>query len=458
MNKFLAIIKTFFPRKRQYALNMLVSIFFVLLFIVLINYIASIHEYRIDLTESGSFTLSPQTIKILKNIKNDLKFIGFFNPDEKNRKRFMELTDIYKFYSNYISSEIVDPYKSPLKTKAFDVKKSGVVVIQYGAKTRKATAISESGITTAIKKLTTDALKTICFTEGHGECSISNSGATGCSIAGNALENDFYRTKQLLLLKIDRIPEECSVLVEKKKKKPFLKHETDIISKYLQKGGPALFLIEPGKSINLVSFARDYGIAVRNDIIVDKRSRLRGGDYTVPLVTEYEKHAITAGFNLPTFYPIARSVGPLKKELYEKAGLKVTPLLRASRDSWGETEITGKKLTMNFNSIVDTPGPVSIAAAAEGKGNKKFSFVVFGDASFANNSYFPLFGNGDLFLNTINWLTGEEDLIAIRPKDYRITPLILSRAQGITLWCVYIGALLLIITAGTIMFFHRKRL
>ena len=45
--------------------------------------------------------------------------------------------------------------------------------------------------------------------------------------------------------------------------------------------------------------------------------------------------------------------------------------------------------------------------------------VVIGDSDFVNNEYIVKGYNVDLFLNAINWLSGEEAIISIRPKSTR---------------------------------------
>jgi ABC-type uncharacterized transport system involved in gliding motility auxiliary subunit len=86
----------------------------------------------------------------------------------------------------------------------------------------------------------------------------------------------------------------------------------------------------------------------------------------------------------------------------------------------------------------DKPGPISLAAAVSApatdaktppaaEGNKadgenddkkpETRVVVFGDSDFASNGALGVQGNRDLFLNAINWLAQQENLIAIRPKD-----------------------------------------
>ena len=45
--------------------------------------------------------------------------------------------------------------------------------------------------------------------------------------------------------------------------------------------------------------------------------------------------------------------------------------------------------------------------------------VAVGSAAFANNRYINIFFNRDFFLNTANWLVGQEELISIRPRSVR---------------------------------------
>ena len=44
-------------------------------------------------------------------------------------------------------------------------------------------------------------------------------------------------------------------------------------------------------------------------------------------------------------------------------------------------------------------------------------FIVLGDSDFATNGASGIQGNGDLFVNMNNWLTQQENLISIRPRD-----------------------------------------
>ena len=71
------------------------------------------------------------------------------------------------------------------------------------------------------------------------------------------------------------------------------------------------------------------------------------------------------------------------------------------------------------------PAPAAGAAAPPADAQKRETRVVaFGDSDFASNDGIGIPGNPDLFVNTINWLAQQENLIAIRPKaadDRRVT-------------------------------------
>jgi ABC-type uncharacterized transport system involved in gliding motility auxiliary subunit len=55
--------------------------------------------------------------------------------------------------------------------------------------------------------------------------------------------------------------------------------------------------------------------------------------------------------------------------------------------------------------------------------------VAIGDSDFASNAYLGVEGNRDLFMNTVNWLAQQENLISIRPRDPADRRLTLTAAQ-----------------------------
>jgi len=60
--------------------------------------------------------------------------------------------------------------------------------------------------------------------------------------------------------------------------------------------------------------------------------------------------------------------------------------------------------------------------------------VVVGDSDFVNNEYIQKMYNADLFLNMVNWLSGEDAYISIRPKATRGSMLLMTPEQTQTIF------------------------
>jgi len=226
-------------------------------------------------------------------------------------------------------------------------------------------------------------------------------------------------------------------------------------------------MIDPETNTGLETWLADYGIRIENDIVVDRVSRLLGGDYFMPAVTEYESHEITKNFRYATFYPLARSVDIADSR---PEGMILTSIAKTSSNSWSERQLDQPEVS--FDPEKDKAGPVSLAVVgskkviinnpnkteetAENQGtdsssDRELRLAVFGDSDFITNKYYNLSGNGNFFLNTVNWLTEEEDLISIQPRTQVPRTIQLTPSQGRLLMFVSIillPALVLFIGLG----------
>jgi ABC-type uncharacterized transport system involved in gliding motility auxiliary subunit len=105
------------------------------------------------------------------------------------------------------------------------------------------------------------------------------------------------------------------------------------------------------------------------------------------------------------------------------------------------------------------PQPGEQPAATSKPPSGAARLVVFGDSDFAANGFFRLYGNGDLFLNVVNWLAADDEAISIRPKEARMSPLILnSEQEGAFFWVSVVilpGSALLV---GLVAWQWRRRL
>ena len=91
------------------------------------------------------------------------------------------------------------------------------------------------------------------------------------------------------------------------------------------------------------------------------------------------------------------------------------------------------------------------ATAKEGR------FVVVGSSNWVANNILRFNGNRDLFLNMMNWLSSDEDLISIRPKEQEDRRLNLSKRQMSTiLFSSMIGLPLVVVAAGLMVWWKRR--
>jgi ABC-type uncharacterized transport system involved in gliding motility auxiliary subunit len=236
-------------------------------------------------------------------------------------------------------------------------------------------------------------------------------------------------------------------------------------------------MLEAFQDGGLKEFLADYGVGLDDGMILDVNqvSQALGVSAVMPLVVQYGPSQITQDFkNVVTLYPLAR---PLTLQRDVK-GAALLPLATTTATSWekmGKDWMKGKQPNPNFDPQRDRKGPFTLAALAEIKlgqpktekgqeeakaGKKpdeaKTYLVVFGDVDFAANDYFNLFGNGDLFLNTANFLAAEEKQITIR-QESKIQPLALSALQVYGLFFLSLVAIPLVMLGAGIRAYLRRR-
>jgi len=385
------------------------------------------HFIRFDLTETKRYSLSEKSIKVLKLLNQPIKAMAFYGEGEFGRDRIEELLQEYSYNYPQFSYEFVSPTKNPAKVKEYGVQSHGTIVIEYKGKRKRVISREEEEITNAMLKLIREEKKTIYFLAGHGEKGIFN----GYTKFKEALEGENYQTKELVLLREEKVPDDASCLVIGGPKKNLFDPELQAITHYIENGGKLIIMIDPYFGSYLEEFLIQFGIMLNNNTIVDKTSRMLGGEYLFPVVTRYEPHPITRSLNYASFFPVARSL-KLKKENTKKA--EVEALAKTGKEAWGEANreglIEGKA---SFDQNTDIPGPLVIGAVASiptKEGKRKARLVVYGDSDFASNDYLDVSGNKDLILSTIGWLAEEESLVSIRPREWGYTPIILTQAQS----------------------------
>jgi ABC-type uncharacterized transport system involved in gliding motility auxiliary subunit len=460
----------FAGRQARFGSLALASIVVVVAILAAINYLGTRHDKRWDLTTAKQFSLSDQTRKVLQDLKEPVHVKVFARSDDF--QRFRDRLDEYKYASKQVDVEYLDPEKKPALAQQYGITALGTVVFEYHGRNEKATSDGEQELTNALIKVIQGRQPKVYFTTGHGEKDTTSADRTGYNTISSALTSDNFVVDKLVLAQQKDVPADADVLVIAGPQTDFLQPEIDMLKAYLAKGGKAFIMLDPVlkpgqmQPTGLQALLMDWGITADNDVVLDVSGmgRLIGADESIPVAASYPPHAITQNFQLLTAYPLARSMTPIEGGVN---GHTAQSIVETSRSSWGEMDL--KALSSGQPAKADDDdkkGPVSLAAAVsapaangvEKDGKKPETRVVaFGDSEFPSNAFLGVQGNRDLFLNTVNWLAQQENLIAIRPRDAEDRRITLTADQQTRIF--YLTVLIvpgLILLAGVQTWWRRR--
>ncbi|MBI4796329.1 MAG: GldG family protein [Deltaproteobacteria bacterium] len=445
--------------------------------LVMAGLLANRFPYRWDITKDKSQSLTAMSRALLPEVKQPLAITAFFPEGNPERQRAKEVLQMYGYANREISFRIVDPEREPLKAKEAGYRYPGNALLEFQGRRQMADKTEEEPLTNTIRKLLKPEVKKIYFLAGHGERNPQNKEREGFGTAGKALENEGYQVENLNLLSVAEVPQDAAAVVVAGPSKTLFPNEIAALKAYLTRGGRLLLLLAPFQDAGLKDFLTGYGVELDKGMILDMNQLTQaiGANAIMPLAMQYGPHRITRDFtNVVTIYPLARP-------LMLKPGIKdvtVLPLVTSTNTSWeklGQEWIKDGKA--NYDPPRDKKGPFTLAALAEIKlppkkeekgktpekgakkegEDKKAYLVVFGDVDFAANTYFNLSGNGDLFLNTMNFLAAEEHQIVVRREESKAQPLTLKGWQAWFLFLTSLVALPLIMLVTGVRAYLRRR-
>ncbi|SPD74494.1 putative ABC-type uncharacterized transport system involved in gliding motility auxiliary component-like [uncultured Desulfobacterium sp.] len=438
------MIGSFFNSNTRLFGRLLISGLLSLGILILIEIISFNHNVYFDLTPGKIHTFSEQTRQILKSLDKDIEFTGFYRIGER-----AEMRDFFErlcYYSPKLKYRLFDLDRNPGKAKLYGISNTQTV-IECNGNRRVIGFPTEERVVNAILRLAQGVVKTVYFTTGHDENHEYSELKSG-------LETENWRFGDVQLLEYKDIPVDETVIVIARPQRDFLDDEILVIEKYLQRGGKVVILLEPFVTLpRIESFLKDHGVIAGNGIVVDQQSRLSGGDYLTPIISERFRCDLTQGLE-PSSKFIFPTVRPLSVAQNEIPGITVQPFLRSSTNSWSKDDLEDvKKGNVDFKEGVDTPGPLNVAIWVRIKGEKEDTegeLICFADSDFIADTYYNLFSNKDLFLNTLGWLAKEKDLISIRSKKMEFPFHYLSLNQSRMLFWISIIGLPLMSLSGMV--------
>jgi ABC-type uncharacterized transport system involved in gliding motility auxiliary subunit len=429
------------------------------------NYLANQNNITVDTTANKRFTLSDQTIKIVKGLTSEVRLTYWDKAD--NFTRAKDLLDRYATISSKLKVDYIDPDKKPGLAREAGLQQLGIMTLNAGLKRDEARELTEEAITGALIRVIKNNVRTICFTTGFGEAGMEESTATGLTALKDLLEKDNYKTQVVNLAEAAQIPDTCTATVVAGPQFDLTKPAIDALKAKVESGGRVLIMLDaplqsgknptaPNKELTAMLAA--WGVTVNEDLVIDSSGigQLMGMSAVAPIVTKFTTHPIVrefSGSRASAAMYLARSI-----EVKNSDKTTVEALFSSSTRSFATTNLKAAEIEQDPEK--DKRGPLVLAAAGTYKldqENKQGRFVVVGGAGFAGNRLIGFQLNRDLAVNIIAWLASDEDLISIRPKDPEDRRLQLNSNQILTIRLVSQFILpLLVIGMGIFVWWKRR--
>lgn len=438
----------------------------VILILVAINWLARDPRFNktFDTTANKRFTLSDETQKVIKGLKVPATITYFDRKTGFNVAQTM--LDRYKNLSDKIQVQYVDVERQPTLARSYGVRSTGTAFVESSGRKEEAKQVNEEGITGAFLKVLKGVRK-VCVVKGSGERTLEGTGADSLGNFKRLLERDNYETQAITLVDKTTIPTECSVTIVAGPQNEYTANEVAALKTSVEGGGRVMFLLDPplnfgrehmADNTGLTDLLNSWGVTVDKDLVLEQNpvGQLVGVGAETPLVADYQSHPIVNDLkDHTTGFQVVRS-------LDVKNGNKttVTKLFSTSDAAIATTNLT--KPPTGLTPQETKKGPFVLAAAGSydtGKPSNPGRFVVVGNSSFiADGGVGVAFqANRDLALNIVNWLSSDEDLISIRPKDSDNRTLTANASQMATFQYTDVFAIpLMIIVIGIAVYMKRR--
>ncbi len=458
--------------------NALVSAALIAALLVALNYLGIQHHVRWDLTKTREHSLSPQTIKVLRSLPGPIEAVAF--PGADGATSYREMLSSYQYYSKNFQYRIVDPNRNPAEAQKFKITSVGQIVLTRGKTSYTIDSSTEEQLTNGILHVLETAKKTVYVLQGEGEVPLDDFTRRGMGTAKQTLTGKGFEVKALFLVQTGRVPEDAAAIIVPSPSRDLLPQARDALERYYQGGGKLLVMVDPQTPAEVRSWLGTvFHVDAPGGVVIDPVSRLLGGDYAVPIVTQYPYNDITQSFTLATAFPVATPLVPQAKP----AGVTITPVVKSSDASYVKVNLESKNIRFEPGDIKGpvvlavevTPAPAGTGgpspsgappgsptppgAAAPKAAGPKGSAAIFGNSGFIQNTYIGLVGNRDLFTSAVAWLTQSGNLVSIAPRTSPFDPFIVGGIQGRWLFLVsVIGVPLALLLIGSSVYVRRRRL
>ena len=445
--------------------NRIVQIILGLCLVASLNYLAAKYFTRIDLTQSGTYSLAPESkahiraleepVSIIVTIPNDPEVAELKQIHQHLRKLLREYeAEGMKEGKAYINIEFLDIYQQRKRAQdlsnKYKLTQENIILIAMGERTREIRQAElyevadnqitgfrgEKVITSAIIDVSAKDEDKIYFLVGHGEMRLEDVDP----LRGLSQLEAFLRERNYILATLDlaveeNVPLDADLIVVPSPQAGLLSEEVEKLRRYMsERNGRMMVLIDPGRRHGMEELFYDWGV-LADDMLVEDIGpdfRAQGGDLIIrrfaahPITKLLVDYQVTALFGRPR--PMRTDPGSLKDPR-----LKVTQIMGTSDQSWAESDYRTED-PIKFDEERDLKGPIPIATVSTRTAGTGLGinipggrFVAFGNSDFITNNRLRAFGNRTLFFNSMNWALAKNSMLNIATRPLESYQVVMSK-------------------------------
>ena len=373
-------------------------------------------EYRVekDVSLNSRNSLSPASMDVLRQLQGPVTVTSYSSPQDARlgnpRRATRDFLEPYLRVKPDIRLEFVDPRVEPGLAAAAGIRVNGEMVVEYNQRSGHLTELSESSFVNLLMRLARSGERLVMGLEGHGERRLTGIANHDLGEFGSQLQSKGFKVAPLNLALAQEVPANASVLVIASPQTDLLPAEVAKIKSWLARGGNLLWLVDAEPLRGLQPVAEALGLVLSPGVVIDPEAAGVSRSPAMAIGAAYGRHAITTGFRLQTLFPFARQIGTV-----DSGEWRTTPLVDVAPRGWVETGKLDAKIA--FDKGREVAGPVTVAVALERTVEDRAQrVVVVGSGHFLSNTFLGSGGNLDLGVNIVNWLAGDDTLIALQPR------------------------------------------
>jgi ABC-type uncharacterized transport system involved in gliding motility auxiliary subunit len=384
--------------------------------VMLLAWVAREYRTEWDITANARNTLSQSSQDALKQFSGPISVTAYAVAKDGGgndlHKLIQEKLRPWQRVKADLSLVLVDPRDDPKRANAAGLRSPNELVIEYQQRSEHLPLgeFNEQNFVNALIRLSRTTSTIVYWLDGHGERKLDGAANHDLGEFGRQLQLKGYKFAALNLSIAQAVPTNAALLIISSPQTDLQEAEAAKVRRHVEAGGNLLWLIDPAPLYGLEPVAELLGLVLTPGTVVDPSVPARSGPPTLAIGANYARHPVTSSFRLNTLFPGSRQINVAERE-----GWRTTPLVEVAQRGWVETGTLDDKPV--FDKARDFPGPVNIATAFERTANdRQQRVIVVGNGSFLSNTFLGNGGNLQLGASMLNWLSGDDKMIAIPPR------------------------------------------